>query len=77
MPFVTITTWKSDDDTAAERLMSAVTRAVHDATGAPLDKIAVVISEIPKSRWSEADVLATDPAFPTLSRRMSYEKDPT
>lgn len=75
MPFVTITTWKSDDDAAAERLMSAVTRAVHDATGAPLDKIAVVISEIPKSRWSEADVIATDPGFPTLSRRKAYAEE--
>lgn len=76
MPFVTITTWTSDDDAAAERLMRAVTRAVHDATGAPLDKIAVVVSEIPKSRWSEAEVVATDPAFPVLSRRQSYDQVP-
>ncbi len=72
MPFITITTWKSEDDAACERLMHAISRTVHEITGAPLDKISVVINEIPKNRWSDADVVATDPDFATLSRRKNY-----
>ncbi|TYR67700.1 tautomerase, partial [Enterobacter hormaechei] len=48
--------------------------AVHKNTGAPLDKISVVVSEIAPSRWADAGVSGTDKDFPVKSRRKNYEE---
>ncbi|MQM26568.1 tautomerase family protein [Glycomyces albidus] len=69
MPFITVTTWPSQSDEQAQALIEEITKATHAVTGAPLDKIAVVINEIPQSRWGEAGVMATNPEFPELSRK--------
>jgi phenylpyruvate tautomerase PptA (4-oxalocrotonate tautomerase family) len=52
-------------------LIEALTLAVHEVAGAPLDKIVVVINEIPRNRWGEGGVLGSNPDFPELSRRRS------
>ncbi|MFQ9621349.1 MAG: tautomerase family protein [Enterobacteriaceae bacterium] len=54
MPFVHITTWPVKDEGKIIRLQEDITFAVHKHTGAPLDKISVVISEIHPSRWADA-----------------------
>lgn len=69
MPFVSITTWPTLDDTKSQALIEAVTQTVHDVAGAPRDRIVVVIHEIPRNRWGEGGVLGSHPEFPTLSRR--------
>lgn len=74
MPFVQITTWKMSDENQVKAMTEAVTLAVHNTSGAPLDKISVVISELAPSRWSDAGVLGSDPHFPTKSRRKTYEE---
>ncbi|MTD28853.1 2-hydroxymuconate tautomerase [Erwinia sorbitola] len=74
MPFVNISTWKMNDEDQVKKMMEAVTLAVHQTSGAPLDKISVIITEINPSRWSDAGVSGNDPQFPTKSRRKSYEE---
>ncbi|KQN57772.1 tautomerase [Erwinia sp. E602] len=72
MPFVQITTWKMSDESQVKAMVEAVTLAVHTTSGAPLDKISVVISEVEPSRWCDAGVLGSDPEFPVKSRRKGY-----
>lgn len=73
MPVVNITTWEIKDESIVEPLISDITRAVHQHTGAPLDKISVYLTEIPNTRWADAGVLGNDNDFPVKSRRTSYE----
>lgn len=69
MPFISITTWPTLGDEKSQTLIEALTHTVHEVTGAPLDKIVVVINEIPATRWGEGGVLGSNPAFSELSRR--------
>ena len=72
MPVIHIATWPIADEERARALVEDVTRAVHGATGAPLDKISVYITEVAPSRWADAGVLGTDPQFSRKSRRLAY-----
>lgn len=74
MPFVHITTWPAKDEGEIIRLQEDITLAVHKNTGAPLDKISVVISEIQPSRWADAGVPGNHKDFSVKSRRKSYEE---
>lgn len=69
MPFISVTTWPTLGDEKSRALIEALTHAVHEVAGAPLDKIVVVINEIPQNRWGEGGVLGSNPDFPELSRR--------
>ncbi len=72
MPVIHIATWPIADDSCVRALVEDVTRAVHSATGAPLDKISVYLTEVAPSRWADAGVLGTDPEFGRTSRRLAY-----
>lgn len=74
MPFVHITTWPAKDENTIIRLQEDITLAVHKHTGAPLDKISVVISEVQPSRWSDAGIPGDHKDFPVKSRRKNYEE---
>ncbi|WEE75417.1 tautomerase family protein [Comamonas testosteroni] len=69
MPILTVTTWPTLGDEKSQLLIEKLTDVVHETTGAPLDKITVLIQEVPQSRWGEGGVLGDNPEFPTLSRR--------
>lgn len=71
MPIVSVTTWPTLGDQKSQQLIEALTETVHAITGAPLDKITVLIQEVPQSRWGEGGVLGNHPQFPELSRRRS------
>lgn len=71
MPFISVTTWPALSDEKCQALIEGLTKAVHEVAGAPLDKIVVVIKEIPRNRWGEGGVLGSNPEFPELSRRRS------
>lgn len=43
MPFIQISTWKMSNEAQVQNMMEAVTLAVHQTSGAPLDKISVEI----------------------------------
>ncbi|MGR5299139.1 tautomerase family protein [Vibrio mediterranei] len=71
MPFIRLTTWKSDNQEMKENLVRELTKTVHRVTGAPMPKITVVIEEIPNTQWAEGGVLGYEPDF--LSRSMKIE----
>lgn len=68
MPFITITTWPTLGDQKSQALIESLTKVVHEIAGAPIDKIVVIINEIPQNRWGEGGVLGSNPDFPELSR---------
>ncbi|WLS79021.1 tautomerase family protein [Erwinia pyri] len=74
MPFVHVTTWPAKSESEIIKLQEDITFAVHKNTGAPLDKISVVIVEIEPSRWADAGVPGNNKDFPTKSRRKNYEE---
>ena len=74
MPFIHVMTWPAKDENQIIRLQEDITFAVHKNTGAPLDKISVVVSEIAPSRWADAGVSGKDKDFPVKSRRKNYEE---
>jgi 4-oxalocrotonate tautomerase len=69
MPIITVTTWSSPDDDKARQLIEALTETTQAVTGAPLDKITVLIQEVPRNRWGEGGTLGSHPEFAELSRR--------
>jgi len=69
MPILTVTTWPTLGDEKSQLLIEKLTDVVHETTGAPLDKITVLIHEVPQARWGEGGVLGNHPEFPVLSRR--------
>jgi 4-oxalocrotonate tautomerase len=73
MPIIHVTTWAGQRDDKSRELVEALTVATHSVTGAPLDKITVYITEIPRSRWAEAGCLGSDPDFSVVSRRQAYD----
>jgi 4-oxalocrotonate tautomerase len=73
MPVIQITTWPIEDEARAHSLVENVTHVVHEALGAPLDKISVYVTEVPPSRWGDAGILGSDASFPRTSRRLTYE----
>lgn len=74
MPFVHITTWPVKDEREIVRLQEEITFVVHKNTGAPLDKISVVITEVQPSRWADAGIPGDHRDFPIKSRRKNYEE---
>jgi 4-oxalocrotonate tautomerase len=72
MPVIHITTWPLKDEDSARAIVEGITRVVHDATGAPLHKISVAISEVSPSRWGEAGIMGSDPGFREKSKRSTY-----
>jgi 4-oxalocrotonate tautomerase len=74
MPVATISTWKMQDEEKVKAMLEEVTHAIHKNTGAPLDKISVIISEIEPSRWADAGVPGDAIDFQTKSRRKTYEE---
>jgi 4-oxalocrotonate tautomerase len=71
MPIINITTWPTPPE-IKEKMMIAITQVIHEVTGAPLDKITVLIQEVEKNSWCEAGALGSDPQFATKSRRKEY-----
>lgn len=74
MPFVHIITWPAKDEKEVIKLQEEITLVVHKNTGAPLDKITVVISEVQPSRWADAGVPGNHKDFAVKSRRKNYEE---
>lgn len=69
MPILHLTTWPGLGDEKSQQLVAALTRTLHEISGAPLDRITVYISEIPTSRWAEGGVLGCEPDFAARSRQ--------
>ena len=63
MPIINIITWPTPKN-IKEKLITEVTKTVHNVSGAPLDKITVYIQEIERGSWGEAGILGSDPEFP-------------
>jgi 4-oxalocrotonate tautomerase len=72
MPVISITTWPTWSNDVKRALLEQITRVTHATTGAPLDKIVVVVNEVPQTAWMEGGVLGSDPTFPVASRRKTY-----
>lgn len=72
MPIVHVTTWSPQSDDTARELMEALTDTVHRVTSAPLDRITVLISEIPRNRWAEGGAIGDDPDFALKSRQRHH-----
>lgn len=60
MPFVEIYLWKeTSDELKKERLIKEVSKKVSEITGAPLDAVEILITEIPKANWGKGGIPAS------------------
>lgn len=73
MPHIQITGWPVKNPESLKKLLTGVTRTVHETLGCPLDKISVCFHEIPPMYWADAGVTGDSPEFLTASRRQSYK----
>lgn len=55
VPFVQIHLVAGRDPTAVQQCMKEVARAVHDTLGAPLQRIRVIVNEVPANQWLIGD----------------------
>lgn len=69
MPYISINTWRMNDEESVKKLLEEVTDVVHRHCKAPLDKITVTLTEIEPSRWADAGIQGSDPDFQVKSRR--------
>jgi 4-oxalocrotonate tautomerase len=60
MPLIEIHLLEGRSDEQKKALLTAVTQAVHDSIGAPLESIRVWIQEMPPKEFMAAGVLAVD-----------------
>ncbi len=60
MPLIEIHLLEGRTDDQKKALLSAVTRAVHESIGAPLETIRVWIEEFPPTEYMAAGILAAD-----------------
>ena len=52
--------WKENtDEKKNERLIKEVSKCVCEITGAPLDAVEVLVTEIPKANWGKGGVPAS------------------
>ncbi|WP_327152060.1 tautomerase family protein [Nocardia sp. NBC_01329] len=56
MPFVEVTLVEGRSPQTLRDLISALTHATADTTGAPLASIRVVVREVPSTHWAAGDV---------------------
>jgi len=56
MPIIQITTWPTWTDEVKRALLENITQTTHQTTGAPLDKIVVLVNEVPQAAWMEGGV---------------------
>lgn len=60
MPLIEIHLIEGRSDEQKKVLLTAITQAVHDSIGAPLESIRVWIQEMPPKEFMAAGVLAAD-----------------
>jgi 4-oxalocrotonate tautomerase len=60
MPLIEIHILEGRSDEQKKALLTAVTQAVHDSIGAPLETIRVWVQEMPPKEYMVAGVLAAD-----------------
>lgn len=76
MPVIHVATWPLKTEDSVRAMVEGITQVVHEASGAPLNKISVYITEVSPTRWGDAGVLGSDPDFRERSRRTHYENTP-
>lgn len=66
MPLIEVTIVAGRTPEQLRALISGLTRAAHDAVGAAVDSIRVVVREVPATHWAAGDV--------TIAERKSREE---
>ena len=74
MPIAYVSAWPMQPEVKKE-VMEEITRVLHEKTGAPLDKITVLIQEMTPAMWCHGGVVGSDPEFKIKSRRLSYNEE--
>ncbi|NMC59067.1 MAG: 2-hydroxymuconate tautomerase family protein [Candidatus Methanofastidiosa archaeon] len=60
MPLVEIYLWKeTSNELKKEKLIKEVSKSVSEITGAPLDAVEILITEIPKANWGKGGIQAS------------------
>ncbi|KYC47278.1 MAG: 4-oxalocrotonate tautomerase [Candidatus Methanofastidiosum methylothiophilum] len=60
MPLVEIYLWKeTSDEFKKEKLIKEVSKCVSEITGAPLEAVEILITEIPKANWGKGGAPAS------------------
>jgi 4-oxalocrotonate tautomerase len=59
MPFITVHMWPGRTPEAKAKLIKAVTEAVNQSAGIPVEAIQVAIVEVPQEDWGIAGVPAS------------------
>ena len=60
MPFAQIYLIEGRSDEQKRTVIEKVTQALHEAVGAPLENVRVLIHEVPKTQWGIAGKTAKD-----------------
>ncbi len=60
IPLVEIYLWKEfTDEKKNEKLIKEVSKCVSEITGAPLDAVEILVTEIPKANWGKGGIPAS------------------
>ena len=60
MPLVEIYLWKeSSNEFKKEKLIKEVSKCISEITGAPIEAVEILITEIPKANWGKGGIPAS------------------
>ena len=60
MPLVTVTLLEGRTLEQKKAMLTAITQAIHDSIGAPIDAIRIGINEVPRDHFMAGGVLASE-----------------
>ena len=60
MPFVTVHMWSGRSQEMKARIIKAITEALNQAAGIPIEATQVVLLEVPQETWGIAGVCASE-----------------
>jgi len=60
MPVVRIDMWEGRDKETKRKLIQSVSKAVADSLGIDVDRVEIILSDVPKDNWGKNGEQASD-----------------
>jgi 4-oxalocrotonate tautomerase len=71
MPVLSLKLRKPATVTQKRKIIQSLCQDAHQQFGIPLDKLVVLIEDVPAANWGQAGVSADHPDYDVLSRKQS------
>ena len=60
MPIVNIALWEGRDKETKRKLIQSVSKAVADSLGIDIDRVEIILNDVPKDNWGKSGEQASE-----------------